>query len=151
MVRPASYSIPLTFKYQSTAVNFVGPLTVAERVLWNRVWPILPFCCLCRCFLVIGSLDFSEFGHDVRNPYEVVHDSQIFFEKHFFTSKSWKNWPKIGFFEFKENSVIDFHLICSVMKIYIICCVPAQIVYLGKIFFLRYRPKWSQSNRLLDF
>ena len=150
MVSLASYSIPLTFKCQSTAVNLVGPLTVAKRVLWNRVWPILPSCCLCRCFLGIGSLDFSEFGHDVRNPYEVVHDSQIFL-KNTLPPKVGKIDQKQGFFNLKKHSVIDFHLICSVMKIYIICCVPAQIVYLGKMFFLKYRPKWSKSNRLLDF
>ena len=37
------------------------------------------------------------------------------------------------------------------MKIYIICCVPAQISYLGKFLFLRYRPKCSQLIRLQDF
>ena len=30
------------------------------------------------------------------------------------------------------------------MKTYIICCVPAQIPYLGKFLFLRYGPKCSQ-------
>ena len=37
------------------------------------------------------------------------------------------------------------------MKIYIICCVPAQIPYLGKFWFLRYRPKFSQPIRQQDF
>ena len=36
------------------------------------------------------------------------------------------------------------------MKIYVICCVPAQIPYLGKILFLRYGPKCSQPIRLQD-
>ena len=34
---------------------------------------------------------------------------------------------------------------------HIICCVPAQIPYLGKLLFLRYRPKCSQPIRLQDF
>ena len=47
--------------------------------------------------------------------------------------------------------VINFDRICSVIKIYIICCIPAQIPYLGKTLFLRYRPKCSQSVRWQDF
>ena len=45
-------------------------------------------------FLEIGSLDFSEFWHGARNPYEIVHDSPIFGKK---------SGPKIAFFEFKEK------------------------------------------------
>ena len=37
------------------------------------------------------------------------------------------------------------------MKIYIICCVPAQIPYLWKFLFLRYGPKCSQPIRLQNF
>ena len=44
-----------------------------------------------------------------------------------------------------------FYWISSLMKIYIICCVPAQIAYLGKFLFLRYRSKCSQPIRLQDF
>ena len=40
--------------------------------------------------------------------------------------------------------VINFYWICSIMKIYIICCVPGQVSYLGKFLFLRYGPKCSQ-------
>ena len=62
---------------------------------------------------------------------------------------------KIGqreaFLNLKKNLVINFHWSCSIMKIYIICYVPAQIPYLGKILFLRYRPKCSQPIRLQDF
>ena len=35
---------------------------------------VLPFCRLFGCFLGIGSLDFVEFWHDARNPYETVRD-----------------------------------------------------------------------------
>ena len=64
--------------------------------------PILPSCHLSGCFLGIGSLDFSELQHGVRNRYEVVCDSRIFW-KNFFYSKNWGNGPKIGLFEFKEK------------------------------------------------
>ena len=37
------------------------------------------------------------------------------------------------------------------MKIYIICCVPAQIPYLGKFWFIRYLPQCSHPIRLQDF
>ena len=57
-----------------------------------------------------------------------------------------KNRPKIGFLHLKNNLVINFHWICSMMKIYIIFCVPGQIPYLGKIFFLRYRTKCSKCT-----
>ena len=69
--------------------------------------------------------------------------SRIFW-KIFFCPKNWGNGPKIGFFEFKENLVVNFQWICSIMKIYIICFVPAQILYLGKISFLRYISTCSQ-------
>ena len=57
-------------------------------------------------------------------------------------------------FLIKKNLVINFHWICSKMKIFVICCVPTQILYLEKscILFLRYRPKYSQSDRpIWDF
>ena len=34
---------------------------------------------------------------------------------------------------------------------FIICCVPAEILYLGKILFLRCRPKYSQPIKLHNF
>ena len=46
-----------------------------------------------------------------------------------------KNRPKIGFFNLKSNLVINFHSVCSIMKIYIIWCVPAQILCWKKSFF----------------
>ena len=49
------------------------------------------------------------------------------------------------------DAIFNFHWICSIMKIFIICWVPAQILYLGKIWFLRYKPKCPQPIRLQDF
>ena len=37
------------------------------------------------------------------------------------------------------------------MDMFIICCVPAQIQYLEKILFLRFRPKCSQPVKLHEF
>ena len=90
------------------------------------------------CFLGIESLVFSEFWHGIWNPYQVVHDSARFFGKTLFV-------PKIGEMDLK------FRWICSIMKIYVVCCVPAQILSLRKILFLKYSPKCSHPIRLHDF
>ena len=77
-----------------------------------------------------------------RNPNEVMRDRAGFFLKKFCCPKNWEKGPKIGFSEFIEKFG-QFYWICPVMKIYIICCVPTQIPYLGKILFLRYGLKCS--------
>ena len=125
------HCISLTFKRQSIAVVLPGPPGVAEMVLWNSV-SILPF-----CFLGIRSLSFSEFWHGARNLFHVVHDRVKFFEK-----KKKKKKKKKKIWKLAKNRVVwnlNKYLaiiftgwICSVMKIYIICCLPAQILYLGK-------------------
>ena len=56
-----------------------------------------------------------------------------------------------GVFNLKKNLVINFHWIYSIMKIFVIYCVHAQILHLRKILFLRYRRKCSQPIRLQDF
>ena len=86
----------------------------------------------------------------LKNPYEGVHDNSVFL-KNVFHPKNWENWPKIGFLNLKKNLVINLYLICSIMKMYIICYVPAQIPYLEKFWFLRYGPKCPQPIRLQDF
>ena len=50
---------------------------VAERILSG-------------CFLRNGSLDFPEFWHGTRNPYEVVHDNPNLL-KNFFCPQNWGN------------------------------------------------------------
>ena len=55
--------------------------------------------------------------------------SQIFFGKTLFAPKLGK-WAKNRVFWIKKYVVINFHWICALMKIYIICCVPAQILCL---------------------
>ena len=81
--------------------------------------------------------------------------AQPVFWEIFFLPQNWEKEPKMGqknsFFNLLENLVINFYWIWSIMEIYIICCVPAQIPYLGKFLFLRYGPKCSQPIRLQDF
>ena len=116
---------------------------------------VRPSVLLSRHFLGIVSLVFSEIWHGARNSYEVVRDRARFSEKKNFLPQNWEKRPnmgqKHGFFNLLENLVINFYWIWSIMEIYIICCVPAQIPYLGKFLFLRYGPKCSQPIRLQDF
>ena len=69
--------------------------------------------------------------------------------------KKWKNGSKMdqkqSFLNLFKNLVFNFYWICSVMKVYIICCVPGQIPYLGKSLSLRYGPKYSQPITLQDY
>ena len=81
------------------------------------------------CLLGIESLVFSKFWYDAKNPYEVVCDRAGFSRKNFFAPKIGKmnqKWVKNrGFFNILKIFGINFYWICSVKKIYIICCVPA--------------------------
>ena len=74
-----------------------------------------------------------------------------FSRKKFFCPKNWENGPKIEFLNILKNFVISFYWISSVMKIYVICCVPAQIPYLRRFWFLRYVPQCSHPIRLQNF
>ena len=80
--------------------------------------------------------------------------SQIFREI-FFCPQNWENGPKMGqkqgFLNLLEYFDINFYWIWSIMKIYIIYFVPAQIPYFGKFLILRYGPRCSQPVRLQDF
>ena len=104
---------------------------------------------LSGCFLEIGSLDFSGFCQGASNYYEVVHNNPIFL-KNFFCPKNWGNGLKISFLNLKKNLVIKFHWIVLINML-IICCVPVQILCLGKILFLRCRPKYAQLIKLHNF
>ena len=80
------------------------------------------------------SLIFREFCHSARNPYEVVRDRARFSGRlsRFFCPKIWEMGQKQGFLNLLKDLVINFYWICSLMKTYITCCVPAQIPYLRK-------------------
>ena len=58
---------------------------------------------------------------------------------------------KTEFLNLLTNLVINFYWICSIMKIYIIYCVPAKISFFGKFFLLRCRAWFSEPIRLQDF
>ena len=108
------------------------PLAVAGNILWNRVWPSFPPDICLRVFL--------EFDHQISLDFAGVLDTLMnlcmttwFFLKNFFCPKNWGNGPKTGFLALKKNLVINFHWICSIMNLFIIYCVPVQILYLEKM------------------
>ena len=79
--------------------------------------------------------------------YEVVHD-----KSRSICFGNCGNVPKMGFFlNAKKNLVINFHWICSIMKMYIVCCVPAQILYWEKSCSLDIKPECCHPIRLQDF
>ena len=135
MVRPTLYSI-----WQFIAVLLARPLAIDILASWH----------LSGCFLGIWSLDFSGFCQGASSHYEVEHDNPIFL-KNLFCPKNWGNGPKIDFLNLKKNLVINFHWICSMINMFIICRIPAQNLWLGKILFLRCRPKYSQPVKLHNF
>ena len=134
LVRLTLYCISSIFKCQSIAVVLVGPLPVARWVLWKRVW--LVFCPSMLSsvwhFFGIGSLDFSEFLHGAKSCYKFVHDRARVFGKTFFFQKNWEKGQKQGFLNLKKNLAINFHWICPIMKIYIICCSCTNLYVFGK-------------------
>ena len=114
--------LSLTFKCQSAGVVLVSPLAVAGRFLWNSL-SILPSWHLSVCFLRIWSWDLSEFCHGAGNPYEIVHDSPIFW-KNFLCYKEgkWrknrvfligKNWSQFSLNLFYNENIYYLHSSCT--------------------------------------
>ena len=109
---------------------------VAGRVLSNTF-------CLSLCSAVCPGV-FLELGHYISLNFDMVLetlmklcDSVGCFRKTFFAQKFWEMGKKIdqeyqGFFHFFFKLVINIHRICSIVKVYIICCVSAKILYLEK-------------------
>ena len=115
---------------------------------------ILPSFFLSGRFLWIASLTFSKFSHGARNPYKVVRDRAEFSRKLFFAPKIGKidpKWTKNRVFLIYWKIFLNFYWIWPIMKIYIPCCVFAQISFLDKLLFLKYGSKCSQPIRLQDF
>ena len=134
---------PVKSYFKLLMFTFLDPPDVAGRVVWNRI--CLSFCpsiLLSRCFLGIVSSVFYKFWHEPDFP-------------EFFFPKNWENGPKMDqkqvFLNLLKSFINNFYWICSIMKIYIICCVLVQVSYLGKFWFRRYGPKCSQPVRLQDF
>ena len=140
LVRPTLYSIFSTFKCQSTAVVLARLAAVAERILWNKVfsrnWIIRFLWILLWCQKSLWMLCVTE---------------QEFLEKkHFLLQKLWK-WAKNRVFWFKEkfSHIFSLNLFYNENLYYLLCSCKNPI--LGKILFLRYRPKCSHPIRLQDF
>ena len=79
--------------------------------------------------------------------------SQLFWKKKIASKirKMDQNGPKQSFLNLLKNLVINFYWICSIMKIYIICCVHTQISYLGKFLLVGYMTQCSQPIKSQDF
>ena len=118
-----------------------------DAIIVGIVVSILASWHLSGCFLGTGSLDFSGFCQGASNHYEVVHDNQIFL-KNLFCLQNWGNGQKMNL---EKNLVINFHCICCIMNMFMICCVSAQNLCLGKILSLTCRPKYSQPIKLHNF
>ena len=125
--------------------------SVRLSILLSICPSVLPSICLSGCSLGIRSLVFSKFWLGARNTYEVVRDRTGIVGKNVFAPKMGIIVERQSFLSLLKNLVINFCGICSIMKVYINCCLLAQILYQGKLRFLRYRPKCSQPIRLQDF
>ena len=140
MIRPTSHFLSETFKCQSIGVVLVSPLALAGGILWYRV---------CLSFLPDICQDvFLEFDHEFSLNFAMVLETLM---KMCMTARFFGLFaPKIGKLAKNRGFLIGFIWICSIMKMFIIFFVPAQIVYLGKILFLRFSPI-SQPIRFHGF
>ena len=77
-------------------------------------------------FLELYHCFFSKFWHGARNPYEVV-CGRARFSGNVFSPNVGKRGQKQSFLNLLENLIINFYRICSIMKIWLICWVLAQI------------------------
>ena len=140
------------FYTQYTAVVLVQPLAVARTILRNRVCPSFQRV-VCPGVFLEWIIRFLWIWHGARNPYHVVRDSWMFW-KNVLCRKNRENGQKQAKKKgvLKKNLVNNFHWICSVMKIYNICCVLHKFYILwNKNLFQRYRSNLSQPIRFQDF
>ena len=155
LVKPTSHCISLTFKCSVYSRCTRWTLCSRQKGPMKQGLSFLLSCCPSSCFIGTESSDFSEFWNGAQKSlplYTLMCMTEPdFFGKTFFTLKIGEMDQKQGFLNSKKNLIINFHWICSIMKIYVICCVPAQILHMEKILFLRYRPRSSQPITLQDF
>ena len=121
-------------------IFFFGLPALAGRVLWNRICPSFRPSVCPGFFLELYHYFFLNFSMRLETHIKLCMTEPDFPEKNISSQK---------FLTMLKSFVINFYWICWIMKIDIICCVPAQIPYLGK--FLRYGPKCFQPIRLQDF
>ena len=131
LVRPTSHSRSLAFKFQSTE----RPLVVVGMTLWSRLCPSFPPDICLGVFLELDHYISLNSDMVPKTLMKLCMTSRLF-EKLFLPLKFGK-WVKIRskivlFLNLKKNLVINFHWICSVMKIFIICCVHTQIIGYGQ-------------------
>ena len=100
---------------------------VAGRSLWNRV------CMPAWAFSWNWIISFSRFWQGVRNRYKVNCDRARYFRNFFLPPTIGKMDQKQSFLNLVKNLVFNFNWICSIMKLYIICYVLAQIPCLGNV------------------
>ena len=92
-----------------------------------------------------------KFWHGARNPYEVMHDSRIFWKKYFLTQKlgKWtKNGPKSGFFKFIEK--FGHYVLLNLFyneNLYNLLCSCANRIF-GKIFVSEIWAKMFSDNQI---
>ena len=58
--------------------------------------------------------------------------------------RKWRKWTKNSFLSVLENLDVNFSWICSVKKVYVNCCILAQIPYVRKILFPKYVTKCTR-------
>ena len=138
----------LTVWLASEGTIFWTPGVSEKGVFISVRTSVLP---LSGCFLGIVSLVFSNFGRVLQIHMKLCIAEPDFFENVFFAPKIGKMGQKWSFLILLKDLVINFYWICSIMKNYIIYCVPAPIPYLGKFLFLGYGQKCSQPIRLQEF
>ena len=131
------------FFFLTPSCSWRGPLK--EPFVYPSICPFVRL----GVFLELYHYLFLNFGM-VLETYMTLFVTELDFPEKTFCSQNWENGPKMcqkqGCWNMLKSLVINFYWICSVMKIYIILCVPAQIPYLGTFLFLRYGP-----IRLQDF
>ena len=127
-------------------VAFIRPPAVTRRALWIRICPSFHL----KVFLGLTHYFFEKLSLVLG-----VHILLSVKQKYFCPKmgKMGLKWARKRFFflNLLENVIINFFWFWSVTKIYIICSFLAQILYLIKIWFLRYGPKCFWPIRLQDF
>ena len=143
LIRLTLYSVSLTFKMPVYCSCNCWTPSSSQNDPMNEIGCVHSSVLLSVCvFVELDHKGFSGFLYGVRNPYQIVQDSQLLW-KNLLYPKNWGNEGKKGFLNLKKNKENKI-----IRKI---CCVPAQILCWGKILFLRYRAKCSQPIRLQDF
>ena len=141
-----------------TSDRIFGPPEVARRVCLSFCLSVCPSVCpfvllsvqACSWNCIISF--FLNFGMVVLETHIKLYVTEPDFLEKICCPKNQENEPKMGqkqvFLNLFKHFLINFYWICAIMKIYIISCVSAEIPYLGKFWFLRYRPNFSKPIRL---